>query len=110
MTKMMCVLAAGVAVCSASALYAIEWGADNVAVLDVAGATETLSGSQALKGVKVTAANVTLAAEDGAMLALGAGGFTNTAAGTIRRTAAPAIPARRSRRRSARGRRRAAWS
>ena len=83
MTKMMCVLAAGVAVCSASALYAIEWGADNVAVLDVAGATETLSGSQALKGVKVTAANVTLAAEDGAMLTLGACGFTNTAAGTV---------------------------
>ena len=48
MTKMMRVLAAGVAVCSASALYAIEWGADTVAVLDVAGATETLSGSQAL--------------------------------------------------------------
>ena len=83
MTKMMRVVAAGVAVCSVSALYAIEWGADNVAVLDVAGATETLSGNQALKGVKVTAANVTLAAEDGAMLALGAGGFTNTAAGTV---------------------------
>ena len=83
MTKMMRVVIAGSAVCSASALYAIEWGADNVAVLDVAGATETLSGSQALKGVKVTAANVTLAAEDGAMLTLGACGFTNTAAGTV---------------------------
>ena len=46
--KMMRVLPAGVAVCSVSALYAIEWGADTVAVLDVAGATETLSGSQAL--------------------------------------------------------------
>ena len=66
MTKMMRVVAAGVAVCSASALYAVDWGADNVAVLDEADATETLSGSQALKGVKVTAANVTLAAEDGA--------------------------------------------
>ena len=55
MTKVTRIIAAVVAVCSASALHAIDWGADNVAVLSTADATETLSGSQALKGVKVTA-------------------------------------------------------
>ena len=83
MTKVTRVVAAIAAVCPALALHAVDWGADNVAVLSTADATETLSGEQSLKGVNVTAANVTLAAEDGASLALGACGLTNSAAGTV---------------------------
>ena len=78
-----CMCSTLVVIGMALTVSAVEWGADNFATFDVAGTTETLSGSQALKGVKVTAADVTLAADDGAMLTLGAGGFTNTAAGTI---------------------------
>ena len=78
-----CTCSALVVVGLALTVSAVEWGADNVATFTVAGATETLSGTEALKGVNVSAANVTLAAEDGAMLTLGSGGFTNSAAGTV---------------------------